>query len=185
MEEAFKDKETQEVSFHWECENVPAEVLGEAFIGCAELFETINSRINNPPLLVEVKDLKSGSVTLTLLLKYKEIVLNDNVEVLLKTVEIATFVAAVFAWIKSLKQRSEPTDRELIESIKKITRPILEKSGSLTIETEKDKVVLDSNDARYVYIPEASQEETVVNDSISERYYSIVSLSFKRGINGE
>lgn len=184
LEMKILDKE--EVQLYCNCDGVSADELGEALLGFSELFSEANRRAGNPPLVIKINNLKIGSIEITSVLELceeaKDMVLGRDAQAIISIFALITICRQVFADIENIKKGITSGCSYALRALKKMLVVLKEENSELKLKSSEKEVCIKSSEAQK--IRELKEDEILVNESVIEQYFSIFSLTFRRGDKG-
>lgn len=178
------DKE--EVQLYIKCESVSAGELSEVLSGFSELFSLANGEMGNPPILVRINDLKISSIEINSILELwsdtKAMVLGSDAQAILSIVGLISICKKIFTDIQSIKKGICSGCEYALKPLKKIVSVISDKDSFVRIKNSEKEVIISEKDANLIRT--LKEDDVFINETESKQYYSIFSLTFRRGEKG-
>lgn len=176
--------EQKEVRLYLKCGSVSAEELSEVLAGFSELFSLASREIGNPHTIsIKVNDLKIGSIEISSILELwsntKAMVLGSDAQAILSIVGLVSIIKKVFKDIGSAQEGLCSACGYIIKPLKKMLSVIHDKDSFARLESSEGNIVISGKDADV--IRSLKEEDTLINENEITQYYSIFSLTFKRG----
>ena len=148
--------EQKEVHLHYECASMSSKELGEALVGCSELFGYINEKAGNQyQLNIIIQTLSTGSIKVSFLLELigdlKNMILSENTDTILRSAGLISICSTFFSFFKRIKDKViDKESPKVVEIIRKIVKPIINRKSSLSLKTDEEALVINSAEAEII-----------------------------------